>query len=114
MGLSSPATDYLGDYAFMEGVESATLRPTDPAGSGAATYAVKVLRRGPAEATPTGSRLGLAANEQSLWLWPAGSGAPDPAYGDELTIGAAVFTITRVAVSRFGHFDCDITANVVN
>ena len=114
MGSSDPTTDYLGDYAFIEGVESATLRPTDAAQFGATTYAVKVLRRGAGQSLPTGARLGLAPTGAALSLWKAGSSAPDPKPGDELTIDSEVFQLGRVTTDRMGIFTCEYTEALAN
>ncbi len=90
-------TAYANDYQYQDGVLTATFRPTDAAQAGVPTYACKIKwNTEETSGLPTGSRLGLSPNESALTFWVAGSGAPDPSAGDELTIESAGWAIVNV------------------
>ena len=108
-------TAYAGDWAFIDGVESATLTPKDAAQDGAVNHAVKILwDTDEVNNMPTGQRLGLAPKESALCLWVAGSAAPDPAHGDLLTIDSVTFTVLSSASTRRSVFAVVVQQQLVN
>ena len=108
-------TAFAGDWAFIDGVKDATFTPKDAERAGSTTYAVKVLwDDDDTDQMPSGSRPALPSAESALCRWVAGSGAPDPAHGAQITVTSEDFTILSSRWTRRSVFVLQVQTELAN
>ena len=89
LGTFDPTNAYDHVHNYAPDAEDAVFTVTDLDGSTLNTYDVKVQRQGYQQPSPQQSPYGLAPVDFTLWLWPAGSGCPQPKHGDTITLASS-------------------------